>query len=228
MFKFLRRNRQSVCSIRFAQLKKAVIQITNPIPSLSVVKIGSGVRLPGDAKISAVTQIGDHSRFNRGVKIKGTGNVHFSNFCAVGEELTVISSNHNAELMNLQLNLFKQAGMDSHDIVKTVSIGHNVWIGDRVTLLPGARIGSGSVIGAGSIVNKTIPPFVVAAGNPVRILRKRCSDEVASVLMEFSWWNWPIEKILTNKHLLEVNISKIDAKDLRRRIEASLQKRDTP
>jgi acetyltransferase-like isoleucine patch superfamily enzyme len=54
----------------------------------------------------------------------------------------------------------------------SVTIEDNVWIGDKVTILPNVRIGEGSVIGANSVVTKDIPPFCVAAGNPAKIIRK--------------------------------------------------------
>jgi acetyltransferase-like isoleucine patch superfamily enzyme len=52
-----------------------------------------------------------------------------------------------------------------------VVIGDDVFIGTRVIVLKGSRIGRGSVIGAGSVVSGVIPPRVVAAGNPARIIR---------------------------------------------------------
>ena len=53
-----------------------------------------------------------------------------------------------------------------------VSIGNNVWIGGNVVILPGVSIGDNVVIGAGSVVTKSIPDNVIAAGNPCRIIRK--------------------------------------------------------
>lgn len=53
-----------------------------------------------------------------------------------------------------------------------VTIGDNVWIGGNVVILPGIKIGSNTVIGAGSVVTKDIPDWVVAGGNPCRVLRK--------------------------------------------------------
>lgn len=53
-----------------------------------------------------------------------------------------------------------------------VTIGDNVWIGGNSVILPGVRIGSNTVIGAGSVVTKDIPDWVVAAGNPCRVIRK--------------------------------------------------------
>lgn len=53
-----------------------------------------------------------------------------------------------------------------------VTIGDNVWIGGNVVILPGIKIGSNTVIGAGSVVTKDIPDWVVAGGNPCRVIRK--------------------------------------------------------
>ncbi len=53
-----------------------------------------------------------------------------------------------------------------------VTIGRNVWIGGGSIILPGVTIGDNSTIGAGSVVTKSIPPNVVAVGNPCRIIKK--------------------------------------------------------
>ncbi|MDE6924497.1 MAG: sugar O-acetyltransferase [Acetatifactor sp.] len=52
-----------------------------------------------------------------------------------------------------------------------VTIGDNVWIGGNTVICPGVHIGSNTVIGAGSVVIKDIPDWVIAAGNPCRVLR---------------------------------------------------------
>ena len=53
-----------------------------------------------------------------------------------------------------------------------VTVGHNVWIGGNVVILPGVSIGDNSIIGGGSVVTKDIPANVVAAGNPCRIIKE--------------------------------------------------------
>ena len=52
-----------------------------------------------------------------------------------------------------------------------ITIGDDVWIGGSTTVLPGVTIGDGAVIGAGSVVTRDIPPMVIAAGNPCRVIR---------------------------------------------------------
>ncbi len=53
-----------------------------------------------------------------------------------------------------------------------VTIGDEAFIGMQVMILKGSRIGAGAVIGAGSVVAGEIPPGVIAAGNPARVLRE--------------------------------------------------------
>jgi acetyltransferase-like isoleucine patch superfamily enzyme len=54
-----------------------------------------------------------------------------------------------------------------------VAIGANVWIGTRVTVLDGVRIGDSAVIGACSMVNKDIPDYAIAYGTPATMVKDR-------------------------------------------------------
>lgn len=58
-----------------------------------------------------------------------------------------------------------------------VTIGDNVWIGGNSVICPGVRIGSNTVIGAGSVVTKDIPDWVIAAGNPCRVIREITEED---------------------------------------------------
>lgn len=58
---------------------------------------------------------------------------------------------------------------DEYD--QPVSIGKGVWVGVGSIILKGCTIGDGSIIGAGSVVTGAIPPNVVAAGVPAKVLR---------------------------------------------------------
>lgn len=55
---------------------------------------------------------------------------------------------------------------------RPVTIGHNVWIGGSVTILPGVTIGDNVTIGAGSVVVHDIPANSVAVGNPARVVKQ--------------------------------------------------------
>lgn len=58
-----------------------------------------------------------------------------------------------------------------------ITIGDNVWIGGNTVVCPGVHIGNNVVIGAGSVVTKDIPDWVVAAGNPCKVIRKITKED---------------------------------------------------
>lgn len=59
----------------------------------------------------------------------------------------------------------------------SVTIGDNVWIGGNAVIMPGVHIGSNTVIAAGSVVTKDIPDWVVAGGNPCRVIRSITEED---------------------------------------------------
>ncbi|MDR6662184.1 chloramphenicol acetyltransferase [Tardiphaga sp. 215_C5_N2_1] len=75
------------------------------------------------------------------------------------------------------------------------TIGHDVWLGHGAIVLPGRKIGTGSVIAAGAIVTKDVPPYTIVAGNPARPVRRRFSETVEDGLMELAWWDWEHEML---------------------------------
>ena len=61
-----------------------------------------------------------------------------------------------------------------------IVIEDKVWIGSNAVVLPGVRIGYGSVIGAGSVVSRSIPPMTVALGTPCRVVRAITDEDLAT------------------------------------------------
>ena len=74
-------------------------------------------------------------------------------------------------------------------------IGNDVWIGQNTVILPGVHIGDGAIIGAGSVVGSDVAPYTIVAGNPARVLRRRFDEELTCLLLQFRWWDQPIEEI---------------------------------
>jgi acetyltransferase-like isoleucine patch superfamily enzyme len=58
---------------------------------------------------------------------------------------------------------------DEADVV----IGAGTWLGARVIVLPGVRIGDGAVVGAGAVVTRDVPPDSIAVGSPARVVGRR-------------------------------------------------------
>jgi phosphonate metabolism protein (transferase hexapeptide repeat family) len=75
------------------------------------------------------------------------------------------------------------------------TLGHDVWIGHGVVILPGRHVGTGAVIAAGAIVTKDVPPYTIVGGNPARPIRRRFSETVETGLMDLAWWDWDHETL---------------------------------
>lgn len=86
-----------------------------------------------------------------------------------------------------------------------ITIGNDVWIGYRATIMAGVTVGDGAIIGSHSVVTKDVPAYTIVGGNPAKEIRARFKPEVINQLLEMQWWNWDIEKITRNVALLTDN-----------------------
>lgn len=100
-----------------------------------------------------------------------------------------------------------QGAMDgkSYPTKGNIVIGNDVWLGYRATIMAGVTIGDGAIIGSHSVVTKDVPPYTIVGGNPAKEIRARFVPEVITQLLEMQWWNWDIEKITRNVHLITSN-----------------------
>jgi len=166
-------------------------------------KLGKDSYLPYNSEIKTAVEIGDGTGINGKIRIVGGARVMIGKYCAIGSDVKIISSNHDITKANLQSKFATDFFNQSIDVLKgETKIGNNVWIGDSVIILPGVQVGDGAVLGAGSIVTKNIPPFVVAVGNPAKVIKFRFSQKIIKKLLKISWWDWPINKIILNKNFL--------------------------
>lgn len=80
------------------------------------------------------------------------------------------TTNHG--MADTKIPMWRQASSPIQPII----IEDDVWLGARVIILPGVRVGTGSVIGAGSVVTRDVVPYSIAAGNPARVIRSRRTE----------------------------------------------------
>lgn len=126
----------------------------------------------------------------RGVAIRATRRLPVELFCARGATLSLangcflnqgvhiacserVSVGEGSLLADQVLVMDTDFHAVGSQLVKTasVTIGAGAWIGARAIVLKGVAIGDGAVIGAGAVVTRSIPPRVLAAGNPARVIR---------------------------------------------------------
>jgi virginiamycin A acetyltransferase len=124
-------------------------------------------------------------------------------YCSVGAGLIVRRRDHPVARPYMHPFFYNSAlGLLRQDTIPTESanpltIGHDVWIGDRVTILGGCRtIGNGSVIAAGAVVTHDVAPYMIVGGVPARLIRARFSPARAAEIEASAWWDRDIASII--------------------------------
>ena len=111
------------------------------------IKIGNNSGIGKNSIVGAYTQIGDN--------------------VMMGEACFIYARNHKTDRLDVPMCI---QGFEEY---RPVVISDDVWIGARVTILPGAKIGKGVIIGAGAVITGEIPDYAVVGGVPARIIKYR-------------------------------------------------------
>jgi len=199
------------------QIESGIFSIINPIKLSNKPPF----RLTSTSKFYA----GKDSFHNGNFNVKGDEYVKTGNFCALGRNITLYTSNHDYNYLAIQGYFYnkyfnkKHPGEENNPPSKARSkgpiiIGNDVWIGDNVKILSGVKIGDGVSIGAGSIVTKDIPSYTIAGGIPAKNLKKRYPQETIDFLLKIKWWYWSDSKIKKNIHLFNTNLNELQGLDM--------------
>lgn len=116
-------------------------------------------------------EIGENFFMNFNCTILDCAKVSFGDNVLIGPDCGFYTANHPIDVATRNTGL---------EYALPIRVGNNVWIGGGTRIMPGATIGDNCVIGGGSVVTKSIPAGVVAAGNPCRIIRKLTDAEMAA------------------------------------------------
>lgn len=112
--------------------------------------------------------IGDNVVVNPGVFLVAArdATLHIGDDCLIAPRCFIETMNHRFDDPSVPIRL---QGIDAQPI----RLERDVWLGYGVVVLPGVTIGEGCVVGAYSLVNRSLEPFTVNVGNPVRTVRRR-------------------------------------------------------
>lgn len=89
----------------------------------------------------------------------------------------------------------------------TTTIGCDVWVGARVVIKSGVRIGHGAVIGAGAVVTRDVDDYEIVAGVPAKHIRMRFAPELIVRLLRLRWWDWPPDLLRQNVQLFRTPLT---------------------
>jgi acetyltransferase-like isoleucine patch superfamily enzyme len=172
-------------------------------------QIADHVKIYGRTNLSH-TSIG---RFSYIASDTSLSQVTMGNFCSIGPECILGYGNHPTDFVSTSPVFFstlKQCGIsfseqDYFQERKKIEIGHDVWLGARVFVKDGVKIGHGAIIGAGAIVVKDVPDYAIVGGVPAKLIRFRFTSEIIKKLLEIKWWDWSEYDLRQAQHLFSQN-----------------------
>ncbi len=122
-------------------------------------------------------------------------------FCDFSWQLSIGGSNHNYRAACMYTDTWWKKtlgvgeGFASVGEEEYTRIGSDVWLGSKVNIVRGIRIGDGAVIGANSLVLEDIPPYAIAVGTPAKVIKYRFDEATIARLLKIRWWDWDVETI---------------------------------
>lgn len=120
-----------------------------------------------------VLRIGDKCVFGQSNTVNCHLDIEIGPECIIADWVYIGDFDHRTDVTSVAI---RRQGL----IKSPVTIGPDVWLGVKSTVLRGSRIGRGSVIGANAVVRGDIPEFSIAGGVPARVIADRREREAAS------------------------------------------------
>jgi acetyltransferase-like isoleucine patch superfamily enzyme len=148
--------------------------LVNFVYGRKIVKVGKKTKLHPTVILRQAERIsiGDNCLINHNNVLqagKKVGRIIIGNYVHTGANVMMFAFNHG--FTSLEIPTIEQDYFDGDIIIED-----DVWIGAGSVILPGVRIGKGSIVAAGSVVNKDMPEYSICGGVPAKILKIRTSN----------------------------------------------------
>jgi acetyltransferase-like isoleucine patch superfamily enzyme len=139
--------------------------------------------------------------------------VDIGSYCSIAPDVSFIINPHNYRFFSSWP--WQRYVYDEYDYAwetkLSITVEDDVWIGQGVTILGGARLCQGCVIGAGSVVTSIVPPYAIFAGG--RVIRYRFTEAVCEKLVTIDYGrlsgDW--DEVLRGWHKREITEDNVDA-----------------
>jgi acetyltransferase-like isoleucine patch superfamily enzyme len=153
-----------------------------------------------ESHIGPHVAIGDFTTTGPQSRFYGRGQIKVGKFCSIAPECLFWSENHNtANYSSYPFETVLKGSAEKEYIGEDITIGNDVWIGQRCMILAGANIGDGCIIAAGSVVTRgDYPAYSVIGGVPARVVKVRFNGDTVEKLIALQWWNKKPQEIFAS------------------------------
>ncbi len=137
-------------------------------------------------------------------------------YCSIAPQVMfILNADHYTDTLSTYPFKVKTCGQEMEGLSKgDITVGDDVWLGCRATVLSGVSIGQGAVVAAGAVVTKDVPPYAIVGGVPARVLKYRFSDKLIQKLVKVDYSKLTPEIIKNNLTPLYTKLTEENADDI--------------
>lgn len=155
----------------FQSLSRNRKRVRMKVLRASFAKLGQGVELGDTLHIEFPERVtvGSYTYIGPWVKLYGRGGLAIGDNVMIAPEVLIMTTMHR----------YRNASMvpyDNVELLRPVSVGNGVWLGQRCILMPGVEIAEGCIVASGAVVTKSCAAGEIVGGNPAQVIAYRNMD----------------------------------------------------
>lgn len=153
-----------------------------------VKEMGCNVMILGGCSLQSPSgiELGNNIIINHNTTIAGHGGLIIGDYVQIGPNCNILTASHGYSEWKIPIR-------NQPIIRKKVIIEDDVWIGANVVVLPGVKIGRGSIVGANAVVTKNVEPFTIVGGVPAKKIKDRFRQDIKKKASKYNLSNYGIE-----------------------------------
>lgn len=150
-------------------------------------------------------------------------NAEIGKFCSISKDVCIGLPSHPTRFLSTSpifVNIINGTGYtwSNRDLFNSVPerviIGNDVWIGMKVTIMGGVKVGNGAIIAAHSVVTKDVPAYAIVAGVPAKVIKYRFEQNIIDLIERSQWWALPDEKLKQKIKAFQSELTNENANEL--------------
>jgi maltose O-acetyltransferase len=138
-----------------------------------ILKCGKNVRINANCYFGDGNRLKIGDRTLLGHNARMGGKITLGNDVIMAPDIIMMAVSH--EYKDIKIPINQQGAKEEKEII----IEDDVWLGTRVIVMPGVKIGAHSIVGSGAVVTKSFPEYSIIGGIPAKFIKSRIDNELS-------------------------------------------------